>query len=83
MLSNEKPAKNSAGFAYNCFFDSIFKDYSDPDYPRSDVKKLCVLLSGGVSAIITAPLLIFTYDPRTFGALQPPAFGTAQAEYLP
>jgi hypothetical protein len=38
-------------------FDSVFKEYSDPDYPRSDVAKLCVLLSGGVSAIIIALLL--------------------------
>ena len=79
----KSPPKYSAGFTYLHVFDSIFKEFSDPTYPRSNVTKLCVLLSGGVSAITTAPLLIFTSTSGHTGALLTPTIGTAQVEYLP
>jgi len=78
----KSPPSFSVGFTFFCVFDSIFKEYSDSPYPRSDGTKLCDLLSGGVSAIIIAPLLKFTSESG-IGALQPPPTGNAQAEYLP
>lgn len=61
----KSPPKFSVGFTYLLLFDSIFKEYSDPTYPRSDATKLCVLLSGGVSAISTASSLRFSSDSAT------------------
>jgi len=52
----KSPPIISVGFTYLYLFDSVFKEYSDPTCPRSDVTKLCVLLSGGVFAIATASL---------------------------
>jgi hypothetical protein len=63
--------------------DSIFKEYSDSNYLRSNDASICISLSGGVSAIITAPLVKKYLQVMLSGALQPPASGAAQVEYLP
>lgn len=57
QLQMKSPPKLSVGFTYLYLFDSIFKEYSDPNFLRSDVTKLCCLFSGGVSAMVIAPLL--------------------------
>jgi len=51
----KSPPYISVGFTFMCVFDSIFKEYSDPHYLRIDATKLCILLSGGISAIKIAP----------------------------
>ena len=57
----KSPPKLSVGFTYLYVFDSIFKEYSDPNCLRSDVTKLCDLFSGGKSAMVIAPLLKKTF----------------------
>lgn len=79
----KSPPFTSVGFTFLQVFDSVFKEYSDPGYLRSDVIKLCDLPSGGISTIIIAPLLNNYFCFRQTGASQPPALGTTQAEYLP
>jgi hypothetical protein len=79
----KSPPDNSVGFMLSYLFDSIFKEYSDPAYPRSDVIKLCDLFSGGESAIMIAPLLNVNLLSCYIGTLLTPTIGTFQAEYLP
>ena len=77
----KSPPNLSVGFTYLYLFDSIFKEYSDPHCLRNDVAKLCGLFSGGISAMVIAPLLK-NILLSCVGALPPPTLGYAQAEYL-
>ena len=57
-LQMKSPPNISVGFTCQYLFDSVFKECSDPNNPRSDGAKLCDLSSGGVSAIATASFLL-------------------------
>lgn len=39
----KSPPDYSVGFTYLCLFDSVFKEYSDPSYPRSNVANYVLL----------------------------------------
>lgn len=56
-INMKSPPIGSAGLVSLHKLSSIFKDYSDPDYPRSKSPNLCDLPSGGLSAIVIAPLV--------------------------
>jgi len=78
----KSPPKLSVGFTYFYLFDSIFKEYSDPNYPRSDVTKAMwpVLrrnVCDGYRPLSEKHSLL-----SRIGALQPPTLGYAQAESL-